>query len=452
MELRVLEDAVREEMDPFVRLRQVVDEALVLVPHADGAAVLLLGDDGWLTCTCTGGSLAGHAGFRLHAETSLSGQAMRSFTVLRSMDIETDARVDREAARSLGIRSMVCVPLHRAAQVFGMLVVSAGQPAMLTEADLEVLTRVADFLSVVVGAVAELGQVTSALLPPRALGRPADPAAVADRSHVTAFVANVLTPHLVDRVATALRARRMVETGDFAIVFQPIVDLVTGEVAGYEALTRFSDGRPPDVWFAEAHRAGLGLELELLAVSRALTTAPANLQGFLALNVSPLTLLSPDLERRLNASPRSSHLVLELTEHESIGDYRELRTRMAGLRDHGVQVAVDDVGSGFASLRHVVDLCPDIIKIDRSLISYIDRDRARHGLAVAFAQLAFNLDWTVIAEGIERDEERAVCSEIGIRYGQGYLLGRPAPLLDQRGPKPPWLTWSEEIWEAAHTA
>jgi EAL domain-containing protein (putative c-di-GMP-specific phosphodiesterase class I) len=452
MELRRLEDAVLQEVDPMLRLRLVVDEALVLVPHADGAAVGLLGEDGWLTYACAGGSLAPNAGFRVRVDQSLSGQAIRSQAVLRSTNTETDERVDHDVSRHLEIGSMVCVPLRRHEQSFGMLLVSAKQPEMLTEGDAAVLTTVAEFISVVVGAVAELGAVTSALMAAKPIAGPGGLAAAIDRSNVTEFVANVVTPHLVDEVASAQRARKMVETGDFAILFQPIVGLESGRVAGYEALTRFSDGRPPNLWFDEAHRAGLGLELELLALSRALTTAPSGLQGYLSLNVSPTTLLSPDLDRRLNACPTGSHLVVELTEHESIADYRQLRTRMASLRELGVEVAVDDVGSGFASLRRIVDLCPDIIKIDRSLISYIERDRPRHALAVAFTQLALNLGWTVIAEGIEREEELEVCTEIGIPYGQGYLLGRPGPLVGQRGPMPPWLKWQEELWNMSNPA
>ena len=112
-------------------------------------------------------------------------------------------------------------------------------------------------------------------------------------------------------------------------------------------------------------------------------------------------------------------------------------------------MAIDDVGSGYASMRHVVDLQPDVIKIDRSLVSFIDQDPARHALALAFNQLAVSMGWAVVAEGIERPEELAVCGEIGITYGQGYLLARPARLPAQLGPQHSWVSWSEEIGQAA---
>jgi EAL domain-containing protein (putative c-di-GMP-specific phosphodiesterase class I) len=150
----------------------------------------------------------------------------------------------------------------------------------------------------------------------------------------------------------------------------------------------------------------------------------------------------------LAGRPRGCDLIVELTEHDFIEDYQAIRTGITRLRSSGARIAVDDVGSGFASLRHVVDLQPDVIKIDRSLISYVDQDPARHGLAIAFNQLAVSMGWTVVAEGIERAEELEVCSAIGIAYGQGYLLGRPAPLPSQLGPQHSWVAWSEEIGQA----
>jgi EAL domain-containing protein (putative c-di-GMP-specific phosphodiesterase class I) len=449
-DLRGLQNAVRHSADPLVRLRQVVDQTLVLVPRADGVAVALVGEDGYLTNVCAGGSLENSVGARLRTDTTLSGEAVLSGEVLWSVDTEFDARVDAEVCRRLGVRSMVCVPLWRRGNPIGLLWVTAVLPGMLTEDDVSLLTTVADFVSVVVGGAVELGPVTSALmsrtewLPPRGADEVAQ-----ERSKVSAFVANVLTPHLAEDVAAHERVRDLIDKADVGVVFQPVLELATGELAGHEALARFPDGRAPNLWFDEAHRAGLGVELELFTLSAVLSVVPEYLDGFLAVNVSPVVVASKGIHLCLAARPRGCNLVVELTEHDFIEDYQAIRTGIAGLRRSGARIAVDDVGSGFASLRHVADLQPDMIKIDRSLISYIDQDPARHGLAVAFNQLAVSMGWTVVAEGIERDEELAVCRGIGIKYGQGYLLGRPAPLASQIGPQHSWVSWSEEIGQAA---
>ncbi|HTY73904.1 MAG TPA: EAL domain-containing protein [Actinomycetes bacterium] len=244
--------------------------------------------------------------------------------------------------------------------------------------------------------------------------------------------------------------RQVLDSGDFAVVFQPVVDLATSEVAGYEALTRFSDGRPPNLWFAEAHQCGLGVDLELAALEKALAALPEQPPGFLSLNISAATLRSSALLRRLAGSLPGA-VVLELIGHGPLGDPDTARARIAGLRQLGVQVALDNVGSGPASLRPAVDLQPDLIKIDRSLVSYVDRDPVQRAVVGAFAQLAMSLGWVVVAEGIEREQELAVCADLGIALGQGYLLGRPAPMPGQRQPEHPWVAWTEEIWQAANS-
>jgi EAL domain-containing protein (putative c-di-GMP-specific phosphodiesterase class I) len=449
-DLRGLQNAVRHTADPLVRLRQVCDEALVLVRRAEGVTVALVGDDGCTTNVCASGSLANHVGAKVRIEGTLTGYAVTSGTVQWSQDTANDPRVDQEACRRMGVRSLVCIPLMRGGVAIGILGVAATVPGLLTEDDVAVLATVADFISVVVGAAAELGPVTSALMS-RSEWHPslngADEAAT--RSSVAAFVANVLSPNLAEDVAAYERIRDTIDNGDVAVVFQPVIDLGTGELAGHEALTRFPDGRPPNLWFEEAHRTGLGVELELFALSTVFSVTPEHLDGFLAVNVSPVVVASPGIHICLAGRPRGCDLIVELTEHDFIEDYHAIRTGIGRVREDGARIAVDDVGSGFASLRHVADLQPDVIKIDRSLISYIDQDPARHALATAFNQLAVSMGWTVVAEGIERDEELVVCRDIGIKYGQGYLLGRPAPLPSQLGPQHSWVAWSEEIGQAA---
>jgi EAL domain-containing protein (putative c-di-GMP-specific phosphodiesterase class I) len=451
-DLRGLQNAVRHTADPLVRLRHVVDQTLVLVRRADGVSVSLLGDDGYTTVVCSTGTMTGHLGAKVRVQGALSGLALETGTVQWSEDTESDDRVDQDACRRLGIRSMVCLPLMRGETPIGLLGVTGSVPGLLTEDDVELLSAVADFVSVIVGSVAELGPVTAALMSRTDWEHgTADEEAVRIRASVAAFVANVLTPNLAEDVAAYERVRDLIDNADVAAVFQPVVELATGRVAGHEALARFPDGRPPDLWFDEAHRAGLGTELELFTLATVLASTPENLEGFLAVNVSPIVVASTGIQLCLAGRPRGCDLVVELTEHDHIQDYRAIRKGIARLRADGARIAVDDVGSGFASLRHVADLQPDVIKLDRSLVSYIDQDPVRHGLAVAFNQLAVTMGWTVVAEGIEREEELEVCRGIGIRYGQGYLLGRPAPLPSQLGPRHRWVSWSEEIGQVLGT-
>jgi EAL domain-containing protein (putative c-di-GMP-specific phosphodiesterase class I) len=224
-----------------------------------------------------------------------------------------------------------------------------------------------------------------------------------------------------ERIRDVLRAGESLQ-----IVFQPFVDLVTDEVVGYEALSRFEGDRRPDEWFAEAHHVGLGLELELLAVRRAFEE-PRPRGSRISVNVSPTTFCSHAflalLEEWVDVPGK---VTVELTEHAVVDDYEMVRGARTGLQALGVDLAVDDAGSGYASMRHIIDLGPEVIKLDRSLVAAIDGDAARRSLAMSLVQFASEVGSTLVAEGIERPEELEACREIGIRVGQGYLLGRPA--------------------------
>ena len=226
-----------------------------------------------------------------------------------------------------------------------------------------------------------------------------------------------------DRLAPVLAA------GGPAMVFQPIIELATGETVGVEALARFSAEpyRPPDAWFADAAEVGLRRHLELSAVRRALGHLP-ELPGdcYLSLNASPTTVTSADLRQMLGCTD-PSRVVLELTEHVSVDDYTTLLTALDELRALGVRLAVDDAGAGFSSLRHILTLRPDIIKLDRTLVTGIDDDPARRALAGSLMTFAVEIGATVVAEGIENLREQTVLRRLGVRYGQGYHLGRPGP-------------------------
>lgn len=211
--------------------------------------------------------------------------------------------------------------------------------------------------------------------------------------------------------------------------FQPIQELATGRMIGVEALARFpSDGgRSPDRWFKEAASVGMGGELEFAALEAALhNTAKLPEHLYVALNVSPETCLDPRLPGFLERSGLPvDRIVLELTERLAVAEYAPLLAALAPLRRRGLRIAVDDAGSGFASMRHILQLRPDIIKLDRSLIAGIDRNQGQQALGAAMVEFASQIGARIVAEGIETPAELAAVTELGMTSGQGYYLGRP---------------------------
>ncbi|MFP3907109.1 MAG: EAL domain-containing protein, partial [Acidimicrobiales bacterium] len=242
-------------------------------------------------------------------------------------------------------------------------------------------------------------------------------------------VERVLMPSLEsgDRAAALGDLRAIIAETAFHPVYQPIVDLSSGEVLGYEALTRFADGARPDLRFNEATRLGLGIELELAtlhaAVADAVRLAP---DRYLSVNVSAELLTRHDLTSVIELVGVRP-LVLELTEHERVDDYELVREALARLGP-GVRMSVDDAGSGWASLRHVLALRPHFVKVDRGWISAIDTDPARQALLSGISGFAETFGGLVVAEGIETADELDALRHMGIHLGQGYHLGRPAPI------------------------
>jgi EAL domain-containing protein (putative c-di-GMP-specific phosphodiesterase class I) len=213
----------------------------------------------------------------------------------------------------------------------------------------------------------------------------------------------------------------------FRPVFQVVKELATGRIIGFEALTRFADGTPPDLKFNEAVAAGLGLELEhacLTASIRAATALPPG--AWLSLNVSPaLALAVEPLVVLLRTTNRA--IVLEITEHAPIEDYPRLADALVTLRHHA-RLAVDDAGAGYAGLRHILEVQPQFVKLDISLVRAVDQDAARRAMIGGMIAFARDAGCALIAEGIETPGELATLQELGVRFGQGYLLGRPAPV------------------------
>jgi PAS domain S-box-containing protein len=243
----------------------------------------------------------------------------------------------------------------------------------------------------------------------------------------------LLSPETAQEAAAAhsrTRIREMIDGKLLLTAFQPIHSLGTGHLIGVEALSRFvsDDGAGTEDWFQEAAAVGLSAELEFAALTTALEAArglPPLI--YVALNISPATCLDPRLPGILERSSLPlDRIVLELTERLEVPEYGPLIAALAPLRECGLRIAVDDAGSGFASMRHILHVRPDFIKLDRSLIAGIDDDRGQRALGAALAEFARQIGATLVAEGIETQAELAAVTGLGMTAGQGYLLGRPS--------------------------
>ena len=214
----------------------------------------------------------------------------------------------------------------------------------------------------------------------------------------------------------------------FAPVFQAVVVLKTREIVGFEALTRFTDGTRPDLRFMDADRAGMSIRLETACIGEQLEAASWLPPGtWVSLNVSPsLAAAIVPLISALEHADRD--VVLEITEHVEIADYRKLVGALDLVRGRA-RLAVDDAGAGYAGLRHILELRPQFVKLDLSLVRNVDTDPARQAMVAGMAHFARNAGCELIAEGIETEEELTELARLGVSLGQGYLFGRPGPIL-----------------------
>jgi PAS domain S-box-containing protein len=252
-----------------------------------------------------------------------------------------------------------------------------------------------------------------------------------------ALAAGIVGRAVADEEAAQQRQRGRIEAvlADPALLvphFQPIVDLAARRVAGYEALARFlaEPLQPPNCWFAQAAAAGLGAELQALAVARARAAAQgAGLPAgtFLSLNVSPRYLAAPALQATLGPGPLD-RLVIEVTEEEAVADYAALREAVAPYLARGARLAVDDAGAGYASMRHVIELRPSFVKLDALLVRDLGDDTARQALVDALVGFAGAIGAIPIAEGAETAADLARLARTrGPLLVQGYAIARPGP-------------------------
>ena len=411
-----LEEAIRRAADPLVLMKRVADEAMGLVGDVDGVLVGFVHDPEWVSFDCGAGHTEAQIGKRVPVAGTLAGLAYRTGETLYSKDAEMDPRIDIEFARSAHVRSVVFLPLWRGKQTVGVLCVASRRPNAFDERDVATLESLAEFISVVIVVALDLASVTEALLAAAGRDRAAKVPSRDDRDAEERFVANVLSPGAMKRIENRSWIDRFLRGRGLAHVFQPIYDVRDGECFAVEALARFAGqpNRTPDVWFAEAHEMGLGVELELASVERALgclDRLPPDI--YLCVNAGPEAMISDELRQLLVAS-KPGRIVMELTEEAKVDDYERL------------SVALERLYA--MSLAHILKLTPHIIKLDRELTSGIDRDPVRVTLASALVSFAAGLGAEIVAEGIEIEAELDMLCDLGIRYGQGFLLSRPTSL------------------------
>jgi PAS domain S-box-containing protein len=335
----------------------------------------------------------------------------------RSLDsLPRDASAERKAFEEAGVRSFACLPITTEHHLTSGLAFNWRR----SEADdcapaLSVLQVLGDVLVVAL----DRKETEEAL-------RQSEERFRALVQHTSEMIA-MPKPHGFVTYAKP-RLEQLIVTPTFHSVFQPVVDLMTREVVGFEALTRFDDGTPPDLRFKEAAEIGLGVSLEHATVEALIKQAARLPRGlFLSLNVSSALILERETIA-FAARAACRPLVLELTEREPVGDYEALARGLAELPN--VKLAVDDAGAGYASLRHILALHPSYIKLDITWVRGIEDDTARQALVAGINHFASRTKCRIIAEGVETEPEATVLRRLGIEFGQGFLFGRPAPADD----------------------
>jgi EAL domain-containing protein (putative c-di-GMP-specific phosphodiesterase class I)/putative methionine-R-sulfoxide reductase with GAF domain len=396
-------EIVQAGLDPH-RIVDVVTHRAQELTHAAGAVVEILDGDE-LVYWSASGALEPELGLRVGVKNSLSGMCAVTGLVLRCDDSETDPRVNREKCRRVALRSMLVAPLRYGEITIGVLKVVSPYVRAFGPDDDHALSLLNDLIGAMLSHAAHH----------------------ADLQHTMNARAEAERQLTAERAVAAERIRVLIDEDAFEFAFQPIVRLGDRCTVAYEALARFPKypDRAPSELFDDAREGGLQLDLELALAEHAITQVRVIPDGAsLAINVSPETLTSPAIEW-LCKHHSPERLILEVTEHTSIDDYDALAERVFALKRLGVRLAIDDAGAGFASLRHVLRLEPDLIKLDASLTHGINSQARQQNLAAALVTFAAGTSASIVAEGIETHAEFETLRNLCIPYGQGYFLGRP---------------------------
>lgn len=230
----------------------------------------------------------------------------------------------------------------------------------------------------------------------------------------------------------------ILETSDVRTVFQPILSLRDGSVLGFEALSRGPEGSElegPERLFAAAGRCGRLWELELLCRTKALTAFQRfELDTNIFLNVNPSIMEDPKFQQgftreylqKYKMDPRN--IIFEITEKSAIGNMEDFKKTIDSYRSQDYKIAIDDAGAGYSGLNLITDICPHYLKLDMNLVRGIDRDDGKRALVKGMCEFTRITGTSLIAEGIETEHELQTLIDIGVHYGQGYLIRRPSPV------------------------
>ncbi len=250
------------------------------------------------------------------------------------------------------------------------------------------------------------------------------------------FIKKSISENLQSELLSLLT--EIIDLGKLCAFFQPIINIASGKIIGFEGLIRGPSNSPlhsPIYLFHAARQFGLLMELEQLCRRIVLKTfMQLNLEGKLFLNISPECFLDASFKaedtlsyiQSLGLNPH--RIVIELTESQPILDYRLMLEAVRYYRELGLEVAIDDLGEGFSSLRLWLELMPEYVKIDKHFIQNINQDPVKLQFVKSIQQIAENSDSLIIAEGIETQAEFLIIKDLGIACGQGYFIARPEPV------------------------
>lgn len=416
-----LVDALTASINPALLTRRIAEQTCLFSPKASGAAVSICTPDDCLAIVSAHGAAASQLGRVLPRDSTFQARALQS----RRPEVVNDAYDDprllpavRALALDLDIRSWVAIPLYHNDTAIGALSVVAAEPFAFDELDVAAISSLSRLVSALIGSHSELSRLLEDLFD--------NDDHTPHRPSTARFLAALMIPERADQNHLHDRLDTMLAEGAMQPVFQPIVDLRTHDIVAFEGLCRFPGTGEDDVaqWFSNARRLGRGIDLELRALETILEACGRLPRPVpVAVNLSPVAASNHDVQQLLLGADRD--MVLEITEHEPFPD--DLGQALEPLRRHGIRVAIDDAGAGYANLNQILRLRPDIVKIDGELTTGIDNDPVRRALAFSIVRLSQELGARTIAEAVETDAQQYVVTRLGIDYGQGFHFGRPVP-------------------------
>ena len=229
----------------------------------------------------------------------------------------------------------------------------------------------------------------------------------------------------------------ILENNSLTAHFQPIVDMKTNKIFAYEALTRGvlpnGDLMYPDILFKKSQRNDTNFVLDRMCRETALkTTAVKKIDAKVFINFIPTSIYDPEFclastvkwAKQLEFDPKN--IVFEVVETQNVKDKEHLKTILNYYRKEGFLIALDDVGEGYSSLNMIIDIKPDIIKVDRNIIENIDTDTMKQSIYKALRTICVDNNIKILAEGVETPYELEKIKEIGVDYAQGYYFARPS--------------------------